>query len=398
MESPTPRLDVDQSRAVAPHWEIDPDKCGWLRADFRGEPVFLRFDSAFPAWNPPGWEEELRLALHRTLSRLSGVAPDEVVATVRAGLARDAPGRTARRIASAARTFEVPLLEQDVYWLGFLLDGAELPVAGAATFPDFRFVPVRPESLPAGARVGRTLDMTALPSELAPFAEALSDGVDAAVVSAVRRLRGVVGVWRTFRYRRRDPSGPGARVYLIETTPTEYCWAVAHEAHEALVAAGEESPRVEVATTGARLPFYQVYARAGAALLWARTGGVIRRATLHDGLDAAGEPVFAPDRPRLPFDAESERLVRYLRSGAVVRTTGARLADVVDPRRGHSVPLTFRTDGRWVWPEAVAYYLAEYGLAPHPEFAAYLRGTSGLPRAADGVVLFRADIALREED
>ncbi len=47
--------------------------------------------------------------------------------------------------------------------------------------------------------------------------------------------------------------------------------------------------------------------------------------------------------------------------------------DAFDPGRAPSVPLTFRTDGSWVWPGAVAYYLREHDIAPDPELLAHIR-------------------------
>ncbi len=66
-------------------------------------------------------------------------------------------------------------------------------------------------------------------------------------------------------------------------------------------------------------------------------------------------------------------LLRYLGSGLPVLTTAVTMADVMDPRRPEVVPLTFRTDGRWVWTDAITYYLERYGLAPEPELLYHLQ-------------------------
>jgi hypothetical protein len=55
----------------------------------------------------------------------------------------------------------------------------------------------------------------------------------------------------------------------------------------------------------------------------------------------------------------------------VVRTTG-RDVDRIDPARGQVVPLSFRTDGHWVWSDALGYYVAEHGIAPELEFLRHI--------------------------
>lgn len=85
---------------------------------------------------------------------------------------------------------------------------------------------------------------------------------------------------------------------------------------------------------------------------------------VYDGFDASRGPYFSGSHPSVADIAQRQRIAGYLRAGAIVlRTTGLD-RDVVDPSRGSVVPASFRTDGRWVWSEAIEYYLTEYGLAP----------------------------------
>ncbi|MFC4003897.1 ferredoxin [Prauserella oleivorans] len=98
--------------------------------------------------------------------------------------------------------------------------------------------------------------------------------------------------------------------------------------------------------------------------------GELRTPRVYDGLDAAGRPVV--NRPALPPE-ERERVLGYLEQAPVVLAARSYDADVFDPDRAPEVPLTFRTDGTWVWPGAVAYYLREHGVAPDPELAAHIR-------------------------
>jgi len=70
---------------------------------------------------------------------------------------------------------------------------------------------------------------------------------------------------------------------------------------------------------------------------------------------------------------ERHRLTAYLRAGAPILTTTALQPDLIDPARGKVVGASFRTDGTWVWSEALAYYVGAYGLAPEDEFYAHIQ-------------------------
>jgi hypothetical protein len=54
-----------------------------------------------------------------------------------------------------------------------------------------------------------------------------------------------------------------------------------------------------------------------------------------------------------------------------VRATG-NMVDPLDPDRGPVVPLSYRTDGTWVWQEALAYYMRARGAAPELEFLCHI--------------------------
>lgn len=75
---------------------------------------------------------------------------------------------------------------------------------------------------------------------------------------------------------------------------------------------------------------------------------------------------------------ERERLLRYLSGGVLVLMTSTTMDDVVDPRCGAVVPLTFRTDGAWVWSEAVVYYLHHH-LIPEADLVAHVDDQGELP-------------------
>ncbi|TDD64482.1 hypothetical protein [Actinomadura rubrisoli] len=97
----------------------------------------------------------------------------------------------------------------------------------------------------------------------------------------------------------------------------------------------------------------------------------LRMARLFDSVDAAGRPVV--QRPPVP-DEEREGLLRYLAGAPIVLAARGFDTDVLDPAGRAEVPMTFHTDGTWIWPGAVAYYLREHGVAPEPDLVGWARG------------------------
>jgi len=63
----------------------------------------------------------------------------------------------------------------------------------------------------------------------------------------------------------------------------------------------------------------------------------------------------------------------YLENATVIMHTTDRTRDVLADNDERVVPLTIRTDGEYVWPGPVAYYVRNYAVAPQQEFTEYLR-------------------------
>lgn len=71
--------------------------------------------------------------------------------------------------------------------------------------------------------------------------------------------------------------------------------------------------------------------------------------------------------------AERDKVATYLDSGVPILMTTALAIDELSPARGNRVGMTYRTDGEWVWSDALTYYVATYGLAPEDGFYQHIR-------------------------
>lgn len=71
--------------------------------------------------------------------------------------------------------------------------------------------------------------------------------------------------------------------------------------------------------------------------------------------------------------AEADRVAEYLEKAPIVLAARSYDNDRIDPQRTASVPMTFHTDGSWIWPGAVGYYLRQHGVAPEPDLLNHIR-------------------------
>lgn len=115
----------------------------------------------------------------------------------------------------------------------------------------------------------------------------------------------------------------------------------------------------------------------------------VKLARVFDTSDETG-PGFAPDHPTMADGPERERVLAYLRAGTDLLMTLGTMPDVVDPARGAVVPMSFRTDGVWIWTDTVTYYLERHGLAPDPDLLHHIQSTDGLPAVLDDATFDRA--------
>ncbi len=295
-----------------------------------------------------------RADLHALLLALAGRIPDEILAEMRGCLADGEEAELAALLATALEPGWLALTEAEAALIEALLAACDADPVLADRAPRLGEPPVPPY------RFGDQYEI-AIP----PGGEARQDAVDEAAVEAGERVGGLIALWRVYRHAH---EGPARRVYLAETEAQADLLELVAETQYALTEASEDTPRVEMFAEGTPLPPYHAAALDGATLIWAASDTGVRLARAFDGADADAGPFFRPDHARLD-GADSERVLAYLRSGEPILDAPGAMDDVVEP--GGAVPAGFRSDGRWVWPDAVTYYLERHRLAPEPDLVAH---------------------------
>ncbi|MGC4806689.1 hypothetical protein [Micromonospora sp. DT233] len=336
--------------------------------------------------------------LHHLLLRLAGHAPADALAQARDALAQGRTADVARTVGEIAAAAGLAPTAEDVALLTAVDPGSVgvLPGAQPAPWPTppFEFRPTLvDESVFAPEAAPPLLDLTDAAGD---FVDLVTDQLDLAAIEAVRRVPGATALWRAWRVGGPDAaSSPLARVFVLATeVPADDLPALTALAQAQLRAAGATETLVEAYAAGDELPPYQTQARGGAALLWtAAPAYPIEVARVFDGVDPAAGPWFDPGHPRLA-GADRERMASFLDAGRPVLTTTQLMDDVVERSRGAVVPLSYRTDGAWVWTDTVTYYLRTHGLAPDPGLLEHARALGFRPPPVDAVAEHRVLAAL----
>jgi hypothetical protein len=320
---------------------------------------------------------------HMLLLGLAGRVADAVVARCRDLLADGRDTEAGRELVTSIQTHAFALFEAELEFLRVAMGptrDADMALSGIPTVTSgfalgYRFA-ARP---PDGGDTGGD-----------------HDPVDRAAIRTAVAVAGARGLWRAWRLpTQASPSHRMARVFVVEADADADVIVVTGELQRAVRAAGQVDPQVEVYPTGFEPPGYLRLARSGGELLWSRTPDPgVRVAVLFDHVDPTLGPGFHADHPTVDRE-ELTRLAQYLRRGEPLLVTTGRLSDVVDPARGRVVPMTFRTDGSWVWSDATTYYLEAYQLLPDPALVAHIRGVSYVGSTVDDVAMHRAMVALQ---
>lgn len=99
-------------------------------------------------------------------------------------------------------------------------------------------------------------------------------------------------------------------------------------------------------------------------------GPRFRIARIFDAVGPAGRPVI--NRPDLEVD-EQDRLLEYLDSAPLVVPERGYDVDRLAQTPEATVPVAFHSDGVWIWPAAVNFYLREYGVSPERDLLEHIR-------------------------
>ncbi|MFY1632200.1 hypothetical protein ACN27F_02760 [Solwaraspora sp. WMMB335] len=310
---------------------------------------------------------------------MAGRLADDVRAVLRTHIADDAVAQAGALLAEALADGEVELTAHETELARQCLSAAGvdsrwLPAGGAPAAPT---TPAMPEYRFSPAPDG-------------PAPELL-----AAATSVVGWTPGLHGLWQTLRTSRRATAEP---VWLAEATVDADLVELTAEIQHRLAAAGEVPPRVEVFTPQTALTDYHRRALDRAGLVWlAPELPELQVARVYDGADPDGSPYFTPHHPHTT-GPERDRLLAYLEGATVVLADIADGADVLEPESGRAVPMAFRTDGTWVWTDAIAYYLRQHGLAPEPGLAGHVLAATGRPSAASPLTVARALVAVADPE
>jgi hypothetical protein len=113
---------------------------------------------------------------------------------------------------------------------------------------------------------------------------------------------------------------------------------------------------------------------------------------------ADGRPRLDPGRGRMTDAQERRRVLDYLESATVIADFRNRSGDVLEPRRLGAIPNVFRTDGRWIWHDSVAYYLRWHLVPPEPDFLAHIAAAGYRARPADDATVAAAVEAAKKAD
>jgi hypothetical protein len=118
-----------------------------------------------------------------------------------------------------------------------------------------------------------------------------------------------------------------------------------------------------------------------------RTARRFRMARIFDGAGPNGRP--SVNRPPVPDD-DRDLLLDYLEGAPLALPERGHDMDRLSPDGRQSVPVAFHTDGAWVWPAAVNYYLRRYGVPPEPDLISHARVSGFRPPELDEATLTAA--------
>jgi hypothetical protein len=92
---------------------------------------------------------------------------------------------------------------------------------------------------------------------------------------------------------------------------------------------------------------------------------------------------------------DQDHMAQYLDAGRTVAATGVLVDDVFDPGITGVAPLELVTDGAWVWPRDLAYYVRQYNVSLPEDFVSHVRKRAWQPPALTDAELVAAAERMR---
>lgn len=89
-----------------------------------------------------------------------------------------------------------------------------------------------------------------------------------------------------------------------------------------------------------------------------------------------GELVLKPTLRQCDDPALKEQILEFLQGGGLVFKASLRREDRLDPSAPAVVPLGYKSDGEWIWPLELAYYLEAHDLLPEDDLLDHARDRS----------------------
>ncbi|RIV36060.1 hypothetical protein [Micromonospora radicis] len=314
-------------------------------------------------------------AFHHLLLRVAGWVPDELICTARDRLARGATDEVATIVDHARATTRISLSASDLALLAVPGDNAAEAGAPHRGLPPVSFSVTDPARSGSTAGTGGgTENSGAAPVGLGPVAAACVGAVE---LESEGTARAVWRVWRT-PDRTTDYPPPKQVFLVLAVADGELLALTAARLQEVLSHAGEPAPQVEVFTAPLLLPPYQRAALASATLIWAgEPAGALARtepaALTRPRVARLLAPATPPELPGATLaEEERERVLAFLGGGSPIVRSTATMDDVLDGTPG-VVPMGYRSDGIWVWPDGLAHYVQGHAAAPEPDFLDHIR-------------------------
>ncbi len=94
-----------------------------------------------------------------------------------------------------------------------------------------------------------------------------------------------------------------------------------------------------------------------------------------------GDSDGPPLREAIDIDQghDDETIGAYLRAGNTLAATAMPVDDILDATKTNIAGLTLMTDGTWLWPSDLAYFVETYGVAVPPELRNHIVAHLGDP-------------------